>query len=444
MATNKFKYQTYTESDTVKEAKSALDTQLSEKPASYKSEWQAGLDNALNKILNREKFDYDVNGDALYQQYKDQYTRQGKMGMKDTMGKAAAMTGGYGNSYAATAGNQVYQQSMQDLNNVIPELYQMAYDKYNQETNELYNQYGLLADQENKDYSRYRDEVNDFNTDRNYLQGVYDSERSYDYSKYAADRDYNYGVYRDEAADKQWKDEYDFAMEQFNYQKDRDDVADKQWDYLYGEGSKTNGAGTTGIQNVKSMSSQEIADALYNYQVNGDTAGLNAFVADLMTTGRITFEQAQQYINDYTTDTNSSNLDVIKTKLKEFKSDEAADKYLQGLEANKEIDHETALRLMNEFMDGNEKYKIEVDEEGKEIYKYSYSDMVQSREGWSAVKDKDGGTNFFGGIDRNAYIEAPNGEVFRMTELLDQLEKEGMGTAEAKRYIKKLQEWLQI
>ena len=29
------------------------------------------FNDTMNKILNREKFSYDLNGDALYQQYKD-------------------------------------------------------------------------------------------------------------------------------------------------------------------------------------------------------------------------------------------------------------------------------------------------------------------------------------------------------------------------------------
>ena len=107
---------------------------------------QASFDEIMNKILNREQFSYDLNGDALYQQYKDKYIQQGKMAMQDTMGQAAAMTGGYGNSYAASVGNQAYQASLENLNDVIPELYQMAYDRYNQEGQDMLNKYSMLSD----------------------------------------------------------------------------------------------------------------------------------------------------------------------------------------------------------------------------------------------------------------------------------------------------------
>lgn len=234
---------TYIESGAVRDAKNALNAQLAQKPGAYQSQWQTQLNDTMSKIMNRDKFSYDVNGDALYQQYKDKYIQQGKMAMQDTMGQAAAMTGGYGNSYAASVGNQAYQASLQNLNDVIPELYQMAYDRYNQEGQDLLNQYGLLSDRENTDYGRHRDKVSDFYTERDYLAGRYDSERGFDYSKYTDKRDFDYSKYtndrnfaygqysddrnlaytdyRNGVADQQWKDNYDLALEQFNFNKEQ-------------------------------------------------------------------------------------------------------------------------------------------------------------------------------------------------------------------------------
>ena len=102
------------------------------------------LQGLLNQILNRPNFEYDLNADMLYQQYRDQYQRAGRQAMADTMGQAATMTGGYGSSYAASAGNQAYQQYLTQLNNIVPELYDRAYNRYNQEQSDLMNQYSLL------------------------------------------------------------------------------------------------------------------------------------------------------------------------------------------------------------------------------------------------------------------------------------------------------------
>ena len=238
-----FTYDDYKESDTVKQAGDALNTHLANKPGEYQSQWQSQLDALMNSIMNRDKFSYDLNGDALYQQYKDKYIQQGKLAMADTMGQAAAMTGGYGNSYAQSVGQQAYQAQLDNLNDIVPELYQMALDKYNQEGQELYNQYGMLSDRESQDYGRYRDTVSDYLTERDYLAGRYDSERDYDYSKfnnerdfaydkyssdrslaydeYATDKSLSYEEYRAAIADEQWQKQYDESVRQYNDSKSK-------------------------------------------------------------------------------------------------------------------------------------------------------------------------------------------------------------------------------
>ena len=282
-----FTYGTYEKSDAVKQAEAMLQQHLANKPGEYQSQWQTNINDVLNKILNREKFSYDLNGDALYQQYKDQYVNQGQQAMMDTMGQAQAMTGGYGNSYAQTAGQQTYQGYLQKLNDKVPELYQMALNQYNQEGQELYNQYGLFADRENQDYGRYRDSISDFNTDRDYYanEARYQSETDYgrwfddrgfaygqyrddvgdwqydvnradneywnqynsDYGRYSDNRNLSYQQYRDLVGDEQWQKTFDYGKERdgvadsqwektFQYQMDRDGVADKQWQATFDEG----------------------------------------------------------------------------------------------------------------------------------------------------------------------------------------------------------------
>ena len=114
-------------------------------------------DDILERILNREEFSYDLDGDALYQRYKDQYLRQGKLAMQDTMGQAAALTGGYGNSYAQTVGQQAYHGYLGQLNAVVPELYSLAHSRYTREGNDLWNLYNAYADREAQDYRQSQD-----------------------------------------------------------------------------------------------------------------------------------------------------------------------------------------------------------------------------------------------------------------------------------------------
>ena len=332
-----FSYGDYEESDAVKAAKAALEAQLAQKPGEYQSQWQAQLDATINKILNREKFSYDFNGDALYQQYKDKYIQQGKMAMADTMGQAAAMTGGYGNSYAATVGNQAYQQSLQQLNDIVPELYQMAYDRYNQEGQDLYNQYAMLGDRENTDYGRYRDTVADWQTERDYLTGRYDSERDYDYSKYtddrnfkynqyANDRDFAYGQfvddrnfaygqyaddksyayndYRNAIEDAQWKAEFDEAVrqydEQFKYQQDRDAAADSNNTTVEETVEEEKKEEQPAEPEPKEVTYKEIEQDLNNFIASGASKSeISKYIRSAVSAGYITQNQAQTLLNLY-------------------------------------------------------------------------------------------------------------------------------------------------
>lgn len=235
-------YQTgeYQPSDTVRQAQQQLEDHMTKAPGQYQSTWQSQLDDMMRKILNREEFSYDVNADQLYHQYKDQYASQGRLAMQDTMGQAAQLTGGYGNSYAQTAGQQTYQGHMQQLNDKIPELYSLALSKYQMEGQELADQYAMLGAREDQEYGRYRDSVSDYYAELDRLINQYNSERDYDYGRYADERDFAYGEYADnreyeyrEGRDKvedEWRQkEFDEAKRQY----------DQQWEQKYGNGSSS-------------------------------------------------------------------------------------------------------------------------------------------------------------------------------------------------------------
>ena len=213
-------YAPYRQSDTVAQAQKMLQDYMAQKPGEYSSTWQGQLDEIMGQILNRQPFQYDVNSDALYQQYKDQYMAQGQQAMMDTMGQAAALTGGYGNSYAQTAGQQTYQGYLQQLNDKIPDLYQLALSKYQMEGDALASQYAMLGAREDQDYGRYRDSVSDYYTGLDRLYNQYNTERDYDYGQYVDNRNYEYQIGRDTVADQQWQTQYDEAIRQWQAEFD--------------------------------------------------------------------------------------------------------------------------------------------------------------------------------------------------------------------------------
>lgn len=241
----------YQASEAVKNAYGQLQNTLNNKPGQYQSNYQSTLDGLLNKIVNQKDFSYDFNADALYQNYKNQYMQQGKQAMLDTQAAASALTGGYGSSYATSAGSQAYQQYLTQLNDKIPELYNLALQKYQMDTDKLYSQYSAVGQQEDRSYSQHRDNVNDWKDDRSYGLNQYNSMYNQDYgayrdqvSDYYSDRDYYanrqdslwnqeqaqkefaYQQLRDQISDSQWQ-------QSFDYGKSRDAVSDSQWQKTY-------------------------------------------------------------------------------------------------------------------------------------------------------------------------------------------------------------------
>lgn len=175
----------YSPSGAVSQAKAYLQQVQSRKPGAYQSRWDAELDSLYDQITNRKPFQYDLNQDALYQQYKEQYQRLGRQAMEDTMGQAASLTGGYGSTYSEQVGQQAYNAYLQSLNDIVPDLYDRAYSRYQDEGQDLYNRFGLVTDRENMDYSKYRDTVSDYYNDLADARSAYDSEWSRDYTQYS-------------------------------------------------------------------------------------------------------------------------------------------------------------------------------------------------------------------------------------------------------------------
>lgn len=220
----------YTPSASVQSANQYLQSILDSKPGAYQSQYSQQLNDLYNQIMNREDFSYDINGDALYQQYRDQYTMQGQNAMRDTMGQAAAMTGGYGSSYATTAGNQAYQSYLQQLNEVVPELYAQAYQRYLQEGQELKDRYSITQSADATDYGRYRDTVSDWQADRSYAYGAYSDERNFDYNKYSTELNKALTLLGMEQSDAQLgaQQSYQDKVRQEGYEREDSLIADER------------------------------------------------------------------------------------------------------------------------------------------------------------------------------------------------------------------------
>lgn len=129
----------------------------------YGGTYEQQLADTYDKIANRGGFSYNANMDPMYETYKNRYTQNAKRSMKDTMGQAASLTGGYSSTYSQGAGQQAYDETMRGLTDKIPELYNMALNLYNTEGDRLKDQFSMLGQMRDTEYNQYRDALSDYN-----------------------------------------------------------------------------------------------------------------------------------------------------------------------------------------------------------------------------------------------------------------------------------------
>lgn len=131
-------------------------------PKDYASRYKTQIDNTMAAIQNRKAFQYNMSEDPLYRQYAAMYQKQGQQAMKDTMGQAAALTGGYGSSYASTAGNQAYQQYLGQMNDRAAELAALARQQYDQEGSNMRANLSALQAAESQDRQNWESDRADY------------------------------------------------------------------------------------------------------------------------------------------------------------------------------------------------------------------------------------------------------------------------------------------
>lgn len=175
----------------VNSAEQYLKTLQSQKPGDYSGKYTRQAEALLGQIISRKPFSYDANSDPLYQIYKDRYIMGGQRAMENAMGQAAQLTGGYGNTYAQTVGQQQYQQYMEGLNDKVPELAQQAYTRYQGEGDRLRQSYQLLQSADEAAYGRWADGYNRWSNETQQAQSAYESAYDRDYSRYNDQRNYD-------------------------------------------------------------------------------------------------------------------------------------------------------------------------------------------------------------------------------------------------------------
>ena len=263
----------YTPSTASQKAQEALSQLEQNSPQGYESEYSGQIQSLLQAVLNREDFSYDVSADPLYRQAREQAVSLGSRAMRDTMGQAAALTGGYGSSWAQTTGQQSYQEALAELEEVVPQLYEMAYRRYQDQGDTLKSNLSLLQALDEVGYDRYRDTVGDYQKDRTYYADRADQLYSRDWDSY-------------QSALSAWQKDRDFA-----YQKEQDAQSQANWEKQYAlsvqkalasktasssSSSRSSKSSSSGTQKKTAAAVPRIADSYYATLIQARAQGATA------------------------------------------------------------------------------------------------------------------------------------------------------------------------
>lgn len=190
----------------------------------YNRQWSKTLDSLVNEYMGRGAFEYDPQSDAMWQQAKSEGLRQGQLAMRDATAQAAALSGGYGNSYAATVGNQVYQQAVADTMALQPQYIQAAYERYKEGGDELLQRASLAESMDDAAWNRYMTELG-------LAQDEADRLYQREYAEFNDQWSRDYKTERDAVEDQRYADS-------IAYEKERDRIADEQFWTQFGYGQE--------------------------------------------------------------------------------------------------------------------------------------------------------------------------------------------------------------
>lgn len=123
----------------------------------FTSSYDGEIRRLYQSIVQREPFRYDALSDPLFEQFRDRAVSEGKRAMRDTMGQAAQLTGGYGSSYGQAVGQQQYGLYLQKLQEAMPQYYQTAYQRWKDEGDAMQAQLGAARGLAGDEYGRWKD-----------------------------------------------------------------------------------------------------------------------------------------------------------------------------------------------------------------------------------------------------------------------------------------------
>lgn len=137
----------------------------------YDNAYKDRVEAALSKVENRQPFSYDPATDPVYQAYDKKYTREGQLATEDVLGRASMMTGGAPSTAAITAAGQTANQYAAAKADIIPTLYQQAFDRAMAEFNADRAVLGDTLAVDSQEFGKYQTELGQHNTENAFKYG---------------------------------------------------------------------------------------------------------------------------------------------------------------------------------------------------------------------------------------------------------------------------------
>ena len=385
-----------------------------------KTSWDDKIFGQIDAIENREEFVYDVDNDQLFQQALASAMNSGKTAMQDTIGQASALTGGYSSTFATSAGNQAYNQFIEDAYDNLPQYYQMALETYKAEGEEMYNLLGIYTQMGEQEWNR---NVDAYNTVFNFA----DSQRKFEYGMYQDDitNTYNamnmYGDFYEQENTKNlaiWQQSIDNAWKTIGQQsgdywnQKTYDQTEDHFDRTQGLKEKEYKLSTGDVDMDGKLSDDEkIAMGTHKYGDKGE-------LVEVTEPTKFSLSKTEQS-------------QIKQAYLNAGGGEKGEEAILDILEAaGKSPTTEAAQRVIDNIVSGIEKEKEDAKKEANKNKKWY-------EEKWVIDTDT---TNGGGGIDHNDTFKIKGSdEIYTYDDIEDMLNDEDISDYQKKQFLKKLQ-----
>lgn len=384
--------------------------QLSSGRTSYTDQ----IKDLMGQIQNRDKFEYDVDSDMMFQQALASAMGSGKQAMQDTIGQASALTGGYGSTYATSAGNQAYNAFIEDAYNNLPEYYQMALDAYQMEGQEMYNQLAMLNDADAAEYQRMYDS---WNANFSNAQQMYQNE---------------YGTWQDSvsnamnSANLQLSEHgqlFDQAYNVYNAQQNYADTLYAQ-EYQKWADEVANAMNYANMQNSDYWNTTEFNESVRQYNENlalqkDQFSQEMAYKNSALAQDQAQFEREMAYKNAALVQDNAQFYASLNKKSSSGGNGSGSSGSSSTLKQPTETQMKKALEAYNSG--GDAALNQYVDSLGSNVDMESIANYVDSYGSYTepltyTVID-DGGVNWFFGVDNNVKVQDQYGKTYKLSDL---------------------------